>query len=268
MELPGFDKARAVLRSHMEDEWRAEFPRLRHIPSANVIRLLDYFLKLDDAHKQTFLFALATLGALRFYPATVMHDEMLRLVDSDPALVAWRGAAQSPEFSMGLRYEGIRMRKAMLSDPTSVQMMAETRAKLTFTPRDDMPPELVPNPESLMPAKAPLFRKLINAEFKTLLPDKRTLPGGEIVYSGAIDGTATTFRVLFGGMGMQLKYSATLGARGEPCRLLMTAYDDLWMAAAGWDYIVEEKAQDSIRLLGELARELVRLRTSVAAAIH
>jgi hypothetical protein len=249
----------------MYAEWRGGFPRLRRIPSANVVRSLDYFATLDDARRQALIDSLATLGAMRFYPPPQIREDALRLIDSDPPLVAWREAARSPEFSMGLRYEGIRMRKAMLSDPMSIRMMAETRAKLTFTPRDDMPPELVPDPEHLNPAKAPLFRKLINAEFKPLLPDKRTLPGGEIVYTGTVDDTATTLRVNFGGMGMQLRYSVTLGAAGDAHRLLTTAYEDLWMAGAGWDYITEQKAEDSIQLLGELVREMIRLRNAVAA---
>jgi hypothetical protein len=265
MDVPGLDRVAAVVRSHMQAERQAGFPRLTRIPAASVIRWLDYFGTLDDAAGQALLDSMATLAAMRFYPPSVIQEHARHSIDPDASLIACRDAMRSPQFSMGLRYEGIRMRKAMMSDPMSVRMMTNTRATLDFTPRDDMPPELVPDPDpaNLKPAKAPLFRKLINAEFKANLPEKRTLPGGEIIYDGLIEGTPTTLRVLFGGMGMQMRYSVSAGSPSEDCRLMLAAYEDFWMAAGGWDYITEENAEASIHLLADLVRDLVRLRNEV-----
>jgi hypothetical protein len=267
MDIPGLSRAVSMLRAYFETERQAGFPRLTRTPASNVISWLDYFASLPAPDQQALLDSLSALSALRFFPLALTHARILQLIDSDPPLIACRKALQSPQFSMGLRYEGIRMRKAMMSDPTSMQVMAQTRASLGFTPRDDMPAALVPDPEpaNLKPAKAPQLRKLLNEMLKPSFPEKRKLPGGETVYTGTVDGSATTVRIDFGGMGMQMKYLVSVAANSAGHSLILASAEDLWMGGGGWDYITEENAEASVHLLGDSVHELVLLRNKISA---
>ena len=269
MDEASVQRARTVFEKMMHEEAAAGFPTLIRTPNSNTIRLLDYFATLSAEDKEALIGSYAHMAALRLFPVPTVQSDILRLVNDDPNVMRIRTALQSPQFSMGLRYCGLRMRKAMLSDPMSIQMMAKTRAELEFIPRDDMPAELVPDPETahLKPAKAPELRKLINAEFKTLFnPDKRKLAGGETVYEGVLEDAQVTVRTDFGGMGMQLRYSVTVEPRNS-VRVALLAYEDLWMGGGGWDYLTEENAAASIRLLGEIILKLARLRRDVAVAV-
>jgi hypothetical protein len=267
MDGPELSRAVSVLRAYYQTERQAGFPRLTRTPASNVIRWLDYFASLAEPDQQALLDSLSALSALRFFPLALTHNRILQLIDSAAPLIACRKALQSPQFSMGLRYEGIRMRKAMMSDPMSMQVMSQSRASLEFTPRDDMPAALVPDPDpaNLKPAKAPQLRKLLNEVLKPDFPDKRKLPGGETVYAGTVDGAATTVRIDFGGMGMQLKYFVSLAADSAGHGLMLASGEDLWMGGGGWDYITEENAEASIHLLGDSVRELVHLRNKISA---
>jgi hypothetical protein len=92
-------------------------------------------------------------------------------------------------------------------------MMAQTRAGLDFTPRDDMPPELVPDPDParLKPAKAPQLRKLIDAAFKDLFaPTKEKGRGGETIYTGTLQGTMLKVRIDFAARGVQLVHGVSI----------------------------------------------------------
>lgn len=77
--------------------------------------------------------------------------------------------------------------------------MAEVRAGLDFTPRDDMPPELIPDPDHSTAAKTTSAK----------------LPGGETVYSGSFESTDLTVRVDFAAMGLQLRYAAGIPLKGD-----------------------------------------------------
>src|SRR5450631_4369832 len=147
MTLPWFDDVTALMKAHFLAEAEAGFPELSRIPSSGTIRFLDYFSSLSANDQTSLIDSHARLAAMTFFPSTMARDQMLEFINTDPALLAQRQAMQSPTFSMGLRYEGLRMRKAMLGDAMSMEMMAKTRATLDFTPRDDVPPELVPDPD-------------------------------------------------------------------------------------------------------------------------
>jgi hypothetical protein len=235
-----------AMKAHFDEEVRAEFPTLRRIPSSSAIRFLDYVELQTVVERDSLIDALARVAAMRF---------------SDPAMLAvidtrYRDAMRSAQFSMGLRYEGLRMIKAMLSDRQSVEMMAQVRSKLDFIPRDDFPVELVPDPDPghLKPAKAPQLRKLIESAFRELFAaQKRKLPGGETVYTGVLNDTQTTVRIDYAGMGLQLRYSVTTP------HVSLLAYEDLWGAGYGWDYLTEENAEASIHLMCELVKKITSL---------
>jgi hypothetical protein len=268
MSLQTLDDVSVLLKAHLAEEFKAGFPKLSLIPSTGTIKFLDYFSTLTAADRDSLLNSLARIAAMRFFSPLAVHDRMLKLANTDRALLRYRSAMQSAPFAMGLRYQGLRMMKSMLTDRMSVEMMAQTRATLDFTPRDDPPAVLAldPDPTHLKPAKAPLLRKLIDKAFKELFAGgKQKLPGGETGYTGVFQGTNITVWIDFAGMGFQLRYGVSIPDETKTVFVSRLAYEDLWAAGPGWDYLTEENAEASIRLLCELVVQTVRLRNSVVA---
>jgi hypothetical protein len=266
MSLQNFDDISAPLKAHLAEEAQAGFPTLIRIPSTGTIKFLDHFSTLTAADADSLLHALARISAMRF----VSPRELLDQANIDPALLRYRDALQSAPFSMGLRHKGLRMMRAMLMDRMTVEMMAKTRATLDFTPRDDMPAVLVPDPDPthLKPAKTPLLRKLIDKMFKELFAAvKRKLPGGETVYTGVLQGTNITVRIVFAGMGLQLRYGVHIPDETKTVFAFGLGYEDLWGSGPDWDYLTEENAEASIHLLCDLVVRVVRLRNSVLALL-
>lgn len=263
------DRAVELIEAHLKSEARSGFPTLRRIPSTGAIRFLDYAGTLSTGERDALMHALARSAALGFSPPLLAREDLLDLLGTDPALVAYRTVMQSLPFAMGLRYEGLRMRKATMNDPTSVAMMAQTRSTLDFAPRDDMPPELVPDPDlaHLKPAKAPLMRKLLNQTFKPFVTEKRKLAGGTTGYVCTIDGAELTVWIDFGTLGMQLLYGVSIPDESKRIFVVRYAYENLWVSGTGWDYLTEENAEPSIALIPDLVRRVVTLRNELLETI-
>ena len=269
MSFPKLDDVSALLRAHLSEEAQSGFPTLSRIPSSSMIRFLDYASTITAAERDALVSSFARLGAMRFFlTLAAVVDEMRALVMKDPALLRYGAALRSAAFSMGLRYEGLRMRKAMLGDRMSVEMMARTRATLDFIPRDDPPAQLVPDPDParLKPAKAPLLRKLIDKAFEDLFTgEKRRLAGGDTGYEGVFEGTNFTLWIGFAGMGLQLRYGVSIPDETKRVSVFRLAYEDLWAPGPGWDYLTEENAEASTHLLRDLVVQVIRLRNRVIA---
>ncbi|HYM10135.1 MAG TPA: hypothetical protein VEU62_05370 [Bryobacterales bacterium] len=254
-----------------EAEAGAGFPKVTRIPSSGTIRFLDYFASLPVAERGPLLEATARAGAMCFFPPPLIARAYEELRTTNPACVQLHAALQSPFYSMGLRYCGLGMAKAMLNDPQSVVQMAKTRATLDFEPRDDPPKELVHDADlrHVQPAKAPLLRKLVNGMMRELLSAKGTKrPGGDMVYSGAIGTIALTVSFFFTGWsGLRHGVTAAIPERG--IRIFGMTYGTLW-SDTGWDYLTEENAARSMDLLREnlvfLAQFLERIRSLPASA--
>ena len=270
MTLPWLDDVTALIKAHFQADVQGGFPKLSRIPSSGTIRFLDYFSSLSASNQSALIDSHARLAAMTLLPAAMTRDAMLEFINTDRPLLAQREAMRSPQFSMGLRYEGLRMRKAMLGDAMSMEIMAKTRATPDFIPRDNMPPVLVPDPDMahLEPAKAPQMRKLIDAGFKNLFAtEKKKLPGGSTGYSGVLHSANLTVWIDYAGMGMQLLYGVSIPDGAKRVFVARLAYEDLWGAGRGWDYVTEENAEAGIGLLCELVAELVLLRNQVVALI-
>lgn len=261
-----FAGATTMLLAHMMQEANANFARVRRIPNSGVVRFLDYIDGLHDP--KPLLESLARLHAFGFMPGPDSHNTLLRMMAEDRVYTAFQEAMRSPPFSMGLRYLGLRMLKAILSDQQSLEMMAQTRAGLDFTPRDDLPRELVPDPDParLKPAKAPQMRKLIEAAFKNLFaPARQKSPGGETIYTGVLDGATLRVRIDFAARGVQLVHGVSIPDETRRVLVVGRTYEQLWGATTGWDYLTEENAETSIALLAENIAELVRIRNQLKA---
>ena len=265
MPLEKLPALTALVRAHLTQEAEAGFPRLTRTPSSDVIRLLDCIGEFTPVERQALIGSWARLGALGFLPPPAVRDASMEFIELDPALLRYREAANSPRFTMGLRYLDLRMRKAILGDKMSLEMMAKTRSTLDFEPRDDMPPALVLDPDNIHPAKAPQLRRLIGTAFRDLFATaKQKNPGGETAYKGTLDGTPVTVWIDFPGRGLQLRYGVTIPDDSKQVFCFRKAYEHLWPSGQGWDYIIEEKAEASIQLLCENIKLLIRLRNGVA----
>jgi hypothetical protein len=261
----------SLVRDYMHAEADAGYSLLRRIPSTHATACFDYLESIAPAEREEFLDAHARVAALGFLLTPAAQQQILQLVDSNPALVKYRNAKQQGPLAMGLRYQSIRMAKAMLNDAQSVAMMRQTRSTLGYVPRDDAPVPLVNDPDvrKLHPAKAPQLKKLVKPLLQGFLGAKEEkMPGGTMKYDGALDETSVKVRVDYAGRDVQMIYSVSIPDPERKVVVIGTTYEHFFgMGGAGWDYITEENADVSIGLLPELVRRLIVLRNEVARLV-
>ena len=258
----------ALVREELDQEAVAGFPKLTRIPSQGVIRFLDYFASLPPAEHAPLLDALARVGAMHFFPSPLIAKAHEEVRTTNPALLRMGAAMQAPGFAYGLRYEGLRMAKAILNDPESAARMKQTRSTLDFQPRDDPPKELVLDPDlsRVETAKAPLLRKLLNQSLARLLGAKASKqPGGDLVYDGAIGSTPLKVRISFSNLYAQMHYAVTAKIHERNILAQQLTYETLWGTNTGWDYLTEENASRSIDLLSKLLAILARFMERIAS---
>jgi hypothetical protein len=68
-------------------------------------------------------------------------------------------------------------------------------------------------------------------------------------------------------MGLQLRYGVSIPDDTRTVFVSRFAYEDLWAAGLGWDYLTEESAERSVHLLCELITQVVRLRNTLIALV-
>jgi hypothetical protein len=256
----------SLIRDHMYAEADAGYPLLRRIPSTQATACFDYLESISPAEREELLEARARAAAMGFVLAPPLQQEILQLVSSNPALVKYREAMVRGPLAMGLRYQSIRMAKAMLNDSQSVAMMQQTRSTLDFVPRDDAPVPLVNDPDvtKLHPAKAPQLKKLLKPLLQGLLGAKEEkMRGGTMKYDGALHGTPLKVRVDYAARDVQMIYAVSIPDPERKVVVIGTGYEHLFGMGGRWDYITEENAEASIGLLPELLRRLVTLRNEV-----
>src|SRR5262245_58399789 len=137
----------SVIRSHMRAEADAGYPLLRRIPSTHATACFDYIESMSPAEREEWLEARARVAALSLVLTPAAQQEILQLVNSNRALVKYRDAMSQGPLAMGLRYQSLRMAKAVLKDAQSVEIMNHTRSTLGYVPRDDAPVPLVNDPD-------------------------------------------------------------------------------------------------------------------------
>jgi hypothetical protein len=251
-----------LIQADLAEEADAGFPTLSRIPNTLVVEALDYFATLGPSERNSLLDSRARLGALHFFPAPLIAKAHETLRTTDPALLRFQDTMKSQPFSYGLRYLDLRMAKAMLRDPESRAMMAQTRAALDFEPRDDLPEALVGSTPLLEieTIRAPELRKLLNAMLAKQVgakPQKRI--GGELVYEGRIGDVPLRVSIIFSNLYAQMTYGVTWSVRERGLLAQRLGYEAFWGASTGWNYLTAENAARSIELLGELLLRLARL---------
>jgi hypothetical protein len=264
--MPEMDQIVSLIREHMHAEADAGYPLLRRIPSTRATAYFDYLERVSPAEREELLEARARVAALGFVLTPPAQQEILQLVDSSPALVKFGEAMLRGPLAMCLRYQSIRMAKAVLNDTQSVAMMQKMRSTLDYVPRDDAPVPLVNDPDvsQLHPAKAPQLKKLVKPLLQGLLGAKEEkMPGGTMKYEGALDGTPVKVRVDYAARDVQLIYAVSIPDPERKVVVIGTGYEHLFGIGGGWDYITEENAAVSVGLLSEVLRRLVTLRNQL-----
>jgi hypothetical protein len=264
--MPDMDQIVSLTRGHMHLEADDGYPLLRRIPSTHATACFDYLESLSPSERDDLLEARARVAALGFVLTPRAQQDILQQVNSNPALAKYREAILRGPLAMGLRYQSIRMAKAVLNDAQSVAMMQQTRSTLGYVPRDDAPVPLVNDPDitKLHPAKAPQLKKLVKPLLQTLLAaDEEKMPGGTMKYDGVLDGTPLTVRVDYAARDIQMTYSVSIPDRERKVVVIGTGYERFFGIDGRWDYLTEENAEISIGLLPELLRRLVTLRNEV-----
>ena len=256
----------SLIRGHMHVEADAGYPLLRRIPSTHAIACFDHLESISPAEREELLEARARVAALGFVLTPPAQQEILQLVNSNPALVKYREAMLRGPLAMGLRYQSIRMAKAVLNDAHSVAMMQQTRSTLDYVLRDDAPMPLVNDADvtKLHPAKAPQLKRLVKPLLQGLLGAKEEkMPGGTMKYDGALHGTPLKVRVDYAARDVQMIYAVSIPDPERKVVVIGTGYEHFFGMGGGWDYITEENAEASIGLLPELLQRLLTLRNEV-----
>ena len=172
MPLTGLPAVTALIRDHLVQEVAAGFPRLTRIPSLwrhQISRSPSPPCRSPTARPSSAPGPReAPCSSFRRAMPTTRH---FASPTTTPRFSATARLMLTGPLAMGLRYQDLRMIKATLGDPMSMTMMAQTRANLAFVPRDDFPPNLVPDqdPKNLKPAKAPQLRRLYRQRLQIIL---------------------------------------------------------------------------------------------------
>ena len=82
----------SLIRVHMHAEADAGYPLLRRIPSTHATACFDYLGSISPAEREELLAARARVAALGFVLTPPAQQEILQLVNSNPALVKYREA--------------------------------------------------------------------------------------------------------------------------------------------------------------------------------
>lgn len=262
LDDPRVSDIAALIRTELAQEAETGFPVLSRIPSTGIVKFLDHFATLAPADQASLLDALARAGSLHFFPAPLIAKAHEQLRTTDPAIIRLHGAMRSAVFAYGLRYVDLRIARAMLRDPESRAMMAQTRATLDFEPRDDLPEPLVGSTPLLdiQTIRAPELRKLLNPMLLKRLgakPEKR--PGGELVYEGMIGNIPLRVSIIFSNLYAQMHYAVGWSVRERGFNARRLTYEVLWGSNTGWDYLTNENAARSIGLLDQLLLRLAAL---------
>jgi hypothetical protein len=261
------EKIAGLCRQHLQSEAAAGYPLVRRLPSSRATAFLDYVEGISELERESLIDARARAAALGFVPSPAARQELLELIQSDRSLVQYNEAMLSGPIAMGLRYQSIRMAKAILNDAQSVEMMGRTRASLDYAPRDDAPVPLVNDPDvtKLHPAKAASLKKLVRPLLQNLLDaSEEKSPGGTTTYSGSCAGTCIKVRIDYAARDVQMIYAVSIPDPQRKVVVVGFSYEALFGMTSRWDYITDENAEASIGLLPELIHRIVTLRNGVA----
>lgn len=249
--------ARAILvdwlRNEFAAEQRAGFARLKRVPDTQVIRFLDHFASLNTVQQAELATVLAEWSAYHFSGTALPHS----------IYEQFARATSFPDRAEGLRYTGVNL-LAGLEKGGSPGGLAGWFQSRGITGLALQPPEpLLSGLGDLVPAKTTTLRRLVKTVFDALFaPNARDIGSESWRYEGKLGKSALTVLIRYSGrMGRpQLDYQVQVRAEDRTLTAPNLCFESVLGVGFGrWDYLTQENAERSVRLLGELVEYVAQL---------
>ena len=247
----------AFLRTELEREAGAGFPRLSRVPDTQVRHYLDYYRSLDGARQAALIDASALWGTNTLSGSTIGGHtfdgiDVQSVMRSNAAWTSWADELASGDSRDPHWY-------------TSVPLLRQYRAAATIRRKAGQPPPtdwdrmMDEYASSVNGAKAPALRTLVRDLFKRRFDGRAVKDSwGGWMYEGAVGGRRVLMSIDWGGRHAQLRYGLTLEADEDTLRLSRGFEGALGAGHGNWDFLTEENAAESIALLGELIEAVAR----------
>jgi hypothetical protein len=241
----------ALIRAELAEEATAGFPKLKRVPSTQVVRFLDYWATVTSADQDMSLDSLSRLASVMAEPERAAVEMAER--QQDPTLARLNAATAFRGFAGGYRCTPIKI-LAGIAKNKAIGNLEDWLKTCGCSVLERQPrPELLPSVDCIEPVKPARLKKLTDKMLTALFaPRKESLGSDGCKYVGEWEQSSLTVTVLFAPQGRQnprqLQYVVNGGT-----------YEGLWHLHAIWDYITEENAGRSVELLRELVVYLAQL---------
>lgn len=252
------DKVDAIYnlaKAEWERETVTDFQRLKSIPSSEVKRFLKFYnsLRLEDATRwsKINLLRVPSMFLPQWSPTLSVDDEhWLEEVCNALCGVFW-----------GWETWGLRELKNAISWSKS--------EKTRSVDISWIPPDKIKWLQSMSTAKATQIRRLIKPLFREefgLLP--KNMGGGEWMYNPANGTDFLIIHLDFGGIGAQLRYDVDIKDAATNISWRQLLFESiLGLTCNGWDWIIEEEAENSCQLLVNLIKQVLDFSSRVCDVI-
>jgi hypothetical protein len=252
----------ALYRSELAGEAAAGFPRLKRIPSTQVIRFLDYYAGLGRQGQDALLSAIAHFNSAALDPELYAAEAGQR--QQHPVFGRFLAAMAFRTLTQGYRYTPMKLLAGLAKGAAATGGLAAWARSMGYSGLELQPPaELLPNLDCINPVKPARLRKLIDRALAGLFSPQKTTFGSELSrYSGTYGQTQLSVDVIFAPSSRlnprQLQYmvKAMVPGGSEP---ESATFEGLWSLHSTWDYLTEENADRSVDLLAELVVYLTGL---------
>jgi hypothetical protein len=242
MDSDHFEQMCRHLAEALHEESGAGFPRLRQVPSTTVIQFLDFLSDLPAAQRDTFIGQQAHWWAATQLQRTAARpdalEELGRIRNAPGPLVGGPRYAAARDFRTVPMFFGSRERWLQQYSGRQLQI------------RDD----LIPDIDLMVPAKAPLLRKVLSGSMREHGFSKHKHFDGV----GFLSPDRYFVSCDFGGLGSQFRYDVLLDVVDPRTPLsghLLHSYERLWgIHAGGWDLLTEENAARCMGVVADLVQ--------------
>lgn len=252
----GGSTVREVLASVLRSEKENGFPTIGRLPSTEARKFIDYANGLPADRWAVLSSTLARRGSSWLiqsdnqFPYTEIsaaftENEKSELDSYHRASLTFGGAG---------RYMPLRLLKMSVGADKSARTPEEFAGL----------PDWIRAADSIETAKAADLRKLLKPVMGELGFAGKNGRGGNWVYAKSDERFDYKVALDFGGRTDQLRYRVGLRPKAGPRLAGLSLEGLLGFGNGHWNYIVAEEAQASMRLLGEIVRELIGIPDSFA----
>ena len=253
--------AKRLVRGLIDEEFSAEFPVLRRIPSPSTWKALSYLEGLNREERDALFDVFAERGCawlrtdLDMNQFVERHKELVRAPAYARFLNEYGRASPGKYADVGFLRDWLNLhRQFAATQPTPAP------PKPDFGP---VPLEVVEAAEPPVAAKAGEIRKAVKQAFTPRFHVKPTNAGSGVWnYSGDCEGRPFTLTLHWGSY-MKMRYGITPGqlAAQRPFQGINgLTWEGMLIAGIGhWDFVCQHNLAASVALLGEIIERIVSL---------